>query len=237
MTACGKKIEPTGIIGRAPSTRMADPDGIAQEPVSVLFSPQSVAKRDVWEIDLVRILDMLVAILERRGGGDLKVAGMAALSSSVIYRMKVESIFALQRAAAERRPERRRGDADIPALEMPFRHESTYPVSLDDLLELLQSLIASIANPRTRRGAVIEPADPPDFGQYMVSLEGGMARFQDLILSKVPAGGSATLQAVVAALGELDSIRCFIAALFLAKDGRVGLAQRGDDILVTRAAG
>ena len=77
--------------------------GISQEPVNVLFSPSSALKKDVWEIDLIKILDLLIKILEKSGKKDLKVAGMAALSSSLIYRMKVESIFALQRAAMEKK--------------------------------------------------------------------------------------------------------------------------------------
>ena len=80
------------------------PNSISQEPVNILFSPTSVAKKDVWEIDLIHILNLLIKILEKSGKKDLKVAGMAALSSSLIYRMKVESIFAFQRAAMEKKP-------------------------------------------------------------------------------------------------------------------------------------
>ena len=80
---------------------------------------------------------------------------MAALSSSLIYRMKVESIFALQKAAMEKKPLTNRRDVDINILDMPYRHESTYPVSLDELLDLLENLIGSIANPRSRRRETI----------------------------------------------------------------------------------
>ena len=38
-----------------------------------------------------------------------------------------------------------RTDVDIELIDIPFRHESTYPVSLDDLLGLLQNLIGTIA--------------------------------------------------------------------------------------------
>ena len=89
------------------------PNSISQEPVSILFNPNSVAKKDVWEIDLIKILDLLIRILEKTEKKDLRVAGMAALSSSLIYRMKVESIFALQRAAMEKKPIHQRMDVDI----------------------------------------------------------------------------------------------------------------------------
>ena len=110
------------------------PNSISQEPVNILFSPASVVKKDVWEIDLIQILNLLIKILEKTGKKDLKVAGMAALSSSLIYRMKVESIFALQKAAMEKKPMHQRTDVDIELIDIPYRHESTYPVSLDDLL-------------------------------------------------------------------------------------------------------
>ena len=108
--------------------------GISKEPVNILFNPSTIAKKDVWQINLIEILKILVKILEQTGKKDLKVVGMAALSSSLIYRMKVESIFALQKAAMEKKPLINRRDVDIDILDIPYRHESTYPVSLDELL-------------------------------------------------------------------------------------------------------
>ncbi len=79
--------------------------GISQDPVNVLFNPSVISKKDVWQIDLIAILKLLIKILEQTGKKDLKVAGMAALSSSLIYRMKVESIFALQKACLFENPD------------------------------------------------------------------------------------------------------------------------------------
>jgi segregation and condensation protein A len=91
-------------------------ENIAQAPVSILFNPNTIAKKDVWEIDIVSILDLLIAILKKTEKKDLRVAGMAALSSSLIHRMKVERIFALQKAAMEKKPLRQRQDVDIQML-------------------------------------------------------------------------------------------------------------------------
>ena len=148
-------------------------NSISQEPINVLFDPKSALKKDVWEIDLIQILNLLTKILEKTGRKDLKVAGMAALSSSLIYRMKVESIFALQKAAMDKKPSFQRTDVDIELIDIPYRHESTYPVSLDDLLGLLQNLIGTIANPQSRRNRKldIEPIEAPDFQEFFISLE------------------------------------------------------------------
>ncbi len=210
------------------------PNSISQEPVNILFSPSSVIKKDVWEIDLIKILDLLVKILEKTGKKDLKVAGMAALSSSLIYRMKVESIFALQKAAMEKKPMYQRTDVDIELIDIPYRHESTYPVSLDDLLGLLQNLIGTIANPQSRRNKSLEidPIAPPDFQEFFISLESIIGKYEDLIIKKISAAGFGLLQDVIADLDQVDSIRCFFAALFLARDQKVDLQQAEDDIKI-----
>jgi segregation and condensation protein A len=210
------------------------PNSIAQEPINVLFDPKAVVKKDVWEIDLIQILNLLAKILEKTGRKDLKVAGMAALSSSLIYRMKVESIFALQKAAMEKKPSFQRTDVDIELIDIPYRHESTYPVSLDDLLGLLQNLIGTIANPQSRRNKKldIEPIEAPDFQEFFISLESIIGKYEDLIMKKIAETGVGLLQDIIMELDQVDSIRCFFAALFLARDQKVDLEQQDDDIKI-----
>lgn len=210
------------------------PSSISQEPINILFSPTSGIKKDVWEIDLIHILDLLLEILKKSDKKDLKVAGMAALSSSLIYRMKVESIFALQRVAMERKPMHQRTDVDIQLIDIPYRHESTYPVSLDDLLGLLQNLIGTIANPQSRRGkrVEIEPVEVPDFEEYFIALESIIGKYEDLIMKKIMVKGFGILQEIIADLDQVDSIRCFFAVLFLARDQKVDLEQIEDDIKI-----
>jgi len=210
------------------------PNSIAQEPINVLFDPKAVVKKDVWEIDLIQILNLLAKILEKTGRTDLKVAGMAALSSSLIYRMKVESIFALQKAAMDKKPSFQRTDVDIELIDIPYRHESTYPVSLDDLLGLLQNLIGTIANPQSRRNSKldIEPIEAPDFQEFFISLESIIGKYEDLIMKKITDKGFGLLQDIIVELDQVDSIRCFFAALFLARDQKVDLEQQDEDIKI-----
>ena len=208
--------------------------GLSQEPVNVLFNPSSISKKDVWEIDLIKILEILIQILEKSGKKDLRVAGMAALSSSLIYRMKVESIFALQKAAMEKKPLTQRTDLDIDLIDIPYRHESTYPVSLDELLTLLENLIGSIANPRSRRGNQMsfEPVVAPKFEDYFIALENIIGKYEDLIVKKIGSAGSGLLGNIIADLDPVDAIRCFFATLFLARDEKADLEQVDDDIKI-----
>ena len=211
------------------------PNSISQEPVNILFSPSSVAKKDVWDINIIQILELLIKILNQTGKKDLRVAGMAALSSSLIHRMKVESIFALQKAAMEKKPLTQRVDLNIDMINMPYRHESTYPVTLDELLNLLENLIGTIANPRSRKGRSLnfEPIEAPDFKDYFISLENIIEKYEELITNKIKTTGTGMLKDIVTDLDTIDSIRCFFAVLFLARDQKVDLEQIEDDIKIT----
>ena len=208
---------------------------ISKIPINILFDPEGVKKKDIWEIDLIQILTMLIKVLEKADKKDLRVAGMAALSSSLIYRMKVENIFALQKAAMENKPIKQRSDIDIQMLDIPYRHESTYPVSLDELLDLLENLIGTIANPRERRSNQLkfDPVEAPDFKKYFNNLENIIGEYQDLILRKLEPDGTALLASITKDLDTTDSIRCFFAILFLARDEKIDLLQVDDDIKVT----
>ena len=208
---------------------------ISQPPINVLFNPASIAKKDVWDINLIQILEMLIKILNQTGKKDLRIAGMAALSSSLIHRMKVESIFALQKAAMEKEPLRQRTDVNIELINMPYRHESTYPVTLNELLELLENLIGTIANPSSRKGRQLsfEPVEAPNFKDYFISLEQIIGKYEELVMNKISPTGTGILREITSELDTIDSIRCFFAALFLARDQKVELEQVDDDIIIS----
>jgi len=238
LTDDEKKIEPQDIIILKLLSFVTQEETkaeISKIPINILFDPEGVKKKDIWEIDLIQILTMLIKVLEKADKKDLRVAGMAALSSSLIYRMKVENIFALQKAAMENKPIKQRSDIDIQMLDIPYRHESTYPVSLDELLDLLENLIGTIANPRERRSNQLkfDPVEAPDFKKYFNNLENIIGEYQDLILRKLESDGTALLASITKDLDTTDSIRCFFAILFLARDEKIDLLQVDDDIKVT----
>ena len=208
--------------------------GISQPPVNVLFSPIDISKKDVWTIDIIRILELLIKILNQTGKKDLRVAGIAALSSAMIHRMKVESIFALQKAAMEKKPLRQRLDIDVDTVDMPYRHEATYPVTLDELLNVLENLIGTIANPRSsRRQIQFEPAEVPDFNDYFIGLEKVIGQYEELIVNKIRSTGSGSFRMIVSELELIDTVRCFFAILFLARDEKVELEQLENDINIS----
>ena len=52
-------------------------------------------------------------------------------------------------------------------------------------------------------------------------------------MKKISQKGYGLLQDIIVELDEIDSIRCFFAILFLARDQKVDLEQIDDDIKIT----
>ena len=71
---------------------------------------------------------MLLNILERIQNKDLRICGVAALSSSLIHRIKVESIFKLQSISEKKIKPLSHADEipiqNLKALTIPFRYET-----------------------------------------------------------------------------------------------------------------
>jgi segregation and condensation protein A len=232
----------SGKIEAGLAEEQAEPDTkklIAQPPLNLLFNPSLLVRKDVWNIDVTLLLEMFLRLINATGNKDLRICGIAAVSSSMIYRLKVESIFALEKIAMQRKGIEDPNQQPIPRLnpvELPFRIESTYPVSVEDLLHMLENMIMELANPRPRKKQVeLEPVQGFDFDQYLVKFEQIIQRYEDMILDIVSADGVLMFKTLVEKMEPVEVARCFIAMLYLAMKGRVELDQQesSDDVKIT----
>src|SRR4029078_11742873 len=112
---------------------------ISQPPLNLLFNPSLIERNDVWQINIVKLLETLLSTLTKSAYKDLRVCGGAILTSTLIHRLKVESIFRLEKIA--NKDQQSVSDRDKEFIEMapipeisnltlPFRIELSYPVSL-----------------------------------------------------------------------------------------------------------
>jgi segregation and condensation protein A len=212
---------------------------IAQPPLNILFNPSSVVRRDVWNVDIVRLLELFLKLINATGNKDLRICGIAAVSSSMIYRLKVESIFLLEKIAMQKKGIEDPQQLPIPqlnTLDLPFRIESTYPVSVEDLLKVLENMIMELANPRPRKKQVeLEPVQTFNFDQYLVKFEQVIQGYENMIFEILTADGPTMFKTLVAKMPPVEVARCFIAMLYLAMKARIELEQQedSDDILMT----
>ena len=211
---------------------------ISEPPLSLLFNPSLLTtKKDVWDIDVTMLLDMLLKLINTTGKKDLRVCGIAALSSSIIYRLKVESIFTLEKIAMQRKGvdenQPHQSVPDLNPVEIPFRIESTYPVSLEELLHVLENMISELANPKPKKKQLnLEPVEIFDFNQYLIKFEHILQRYEDMIFDIVSADGEAIFKILIAKMEPIEIVRCFIAVLYLAMKGKVNLEQIEEDLKI-----
>ena len=222
-------LSEAGAPAEVPDTKKS----IAQPPLNMLFNPSLLVRKDVWNIDIVRLLELFLNLLNATGNKDLRICGIAAVSSSMIYRLKVESIFLLEKIAMQKKGlDDPQGQLPIPqlnTLELPFRIESTYPVSVEDLLRVLEIMIMELANPKPRRKQVeLEPVQSFDFDQYLQKFEQIIQKYEDMIFDIVSADRIAMFTTLTANMDPVETARCFLAMLYLAMKGKVDLEQPDD---------
>src|SRR5439155_8479568 len=212
---------------------------IAEPPLNLLFNPSLVSKKDVWHIDITKLLGMLLNIIHASGKKDLRVCGIAALSSSMIHRLKVESIFRLEKVSMQKKSIVDPGTPDpvteLNAIELPFRFESTYPVSLEELLQVLEKMIFELSNPDSRKKLTIEPIEGFDFDQYSQKFEQTMREYEDKILGIVNVDRVVMFAMIISKMEALEVARYFIALLYLVTKEKISLEQSevSGDIKIT----
>lgn len=210
---------------------------ISQPPLDLLFNPSVLSKKDVWEIDISLLLEMLLKLINNSGKKDLRMCGIAALSSSLIYRLKVESILQLEKISKTKKGIEVVDIKPIPNLkpiEIPFRIEPTYPVTLEELLHVLENMINALANPRPRRNQLnLESVETFNFDEYLMKFEKILQSYEDMIFDIVTADKSVEFKNLTLKMNQVEIVRCFIALLYLAMKRKIFLEQRDEEILIS----
>jgi segregation and condensation protein A len=210
---------------------------ISQPPLDLLFNPSVLSRKDVWEIDLSLLLEMLLKLINNSGKKDLRMCGIAALSSSLIYRLKVESILRLEKISKTKKGIEIVDIRPIPnlkPLEIPFRIEPTYPVTLEELLHVLENMINGLVNPRPRRNQLnLESVETFNFDEYIVKFEKVLQSYEDMIYDIVTADKRVEFKNLTLKMNSTEVVRCFIAILYLAMKRKIFLEQNCDEILIS----
>ena len=90
----------------------------------------------------------------------------------------------------EKRSYNKGDQKEIPVLNLidfPFRLSSTYPVSLEDLLTILENMVNELGNPKqkNRNQIQIEPIEDFDFDHYLVKFEKILEEHEDYLMQSL----------------------------------------------------
>jgi segregation and condensation protein A len=188
--------------------------------LNLLFNPSLIDKNDVWQIDIVNLLERLLEILKISGNNDLRVCGAAKLGKIANSKENNDNI-------KEKKDEEKVPIPDIINLQLPFRKETTYPVSLDELLLILENTIMELANPSIKKNS-IDLTDPPtktiDFQDYLIKFEKIIEEYQIKLYENIDRKKGMLFNDFVFDMNELDIARYFIAMLYLAMKQQIEIS-------------
>jgi len=204
----------------------------SRPPLNILVNPEEVKSRRPWEVDIAALLDILIGLIERSGLPDLRLCGSAALSSALIYRLKVESLFLFEKIRVKRSSTDRVEPPQI--LVMPFRYELP-STSLEDLITTLEGILEEILRKSERRPkpSVAEPEPILEVDGFTVQIQAALAEFKKRISELVRSCGEVLFSEYVKDMDIGEKLRVFILLLFSANEGLVRLEQAGEDIKIT----
>ncbi len=213
---------------------------ISQPPLNLLFNPSLIERNDVWQIDIVKLLETLLSTLTKSSYKDLRVCGVAILTSTLIHRLKVESIFRLEKIANQGqqgvsdRDKEFSEKAPVPIisnLTLPFRKEISYPVSLEDLISILETMITDLTNPVVKRTSLnLEPVEAIDFQHYLIKFEKIIEDFENRIMKRLEHERELNFNELMIGLDRIDVARYFIAMLYLSMKNKIDIITGFTDL-------
>jgi len=199
-------------------------------PLKLLVDVEGISKRRVWDVNISELLKQFLSLYSEHKG-DLRLYGTVALSSSIIYRLQVESFFLFERQASR---SFEGGDLALPTIiDVPYRHE-VYSTSVDDLIIALEKIISSSPLKRMKREETLVPvaslelpADP-----FLMNIGELIREFKKKLLSLMDEEHKISFRRMVEGLPIIEVVRNFLLALFVAQEEFADLFQAEDDIII-----
>lgn len=203
---------------------------LSRPPLNVLIDPSLAKRKSPWEINLSELLDMFLKAISETDLIDMRAAGIAALSSATIYRLKVETLFLFERL----RLQRKYFDAGEPPqiIVMPFRYE-IYSTNIDELFDelgrILQEIVMEQESGSAENPLAMAELPPPNMDDYVISIQTLLVEFRKILVERLKVTGKALLSELLRGLGPIDAARVFILLLFAANSGEVVINQEEED--------
>jgi len=193
-------------------------------PYAVLFDLIHLHRVKPWDVNLANLLEALLHEMRGRGFIDFSVSGTALLSSAILLRMKSELILKMEEPPKP--PLERPTDFVPPPLAFPLRYEST-TTSVEEVIKgLLEVLNAERMLPPSAQMILRTPEVFEQVDDFLVNIEENIKSFLKRLVEKAgPTRKRLSFLMLLEKGDALEAVRMFIMLLFLAVEGKLGLAQ------------
>lgn len=199
-------------------------------PLKLLVDTEGISKKKVWDVNISELLKQFI-LLYSSYKKDLRLYGTVALSSSIIYKLQVESFFLFEKQASK---SFEGGELSLPTvIDVPYRHE-VYSTSVDDLIIALERIIFSSPIKRMRKEETLVPVAslelPTD--PFLMNIGELLKDFKKKLLSLMNEEHVISFRSMVEGLPIVEVVRNFLLTLFVAQEEFVDLIQEENDIII-----
>ena len=207
---------------------------LSKPPLNILINPTEMKNRKPWEVDLQELLEMFIKLIERMETPDLRLCGSAALSSALIYRMKVESLFLFEKLKIKRHIIDK---TDTPQmLEIPYRYELS-TTTLDDLVSTLENILEEMISQQIEKPkpSVIKAEPVIEVDTFSVQIQKALKELKREIGNLLREREKILFSEYVMNMSILERVRTLLLLLFIANDGLIKIVQDEEDIWIVGA--
>lgn len=200
-------------------------------PLKFLVDSENLSKKKAWNINVKDLLKEFLSIYNIEESKDLRLYGTVVLSSSIIFRLQVESFFLFERQSSQMDRE----DLTLPSIiEVPYRHE-TYSTSVEDLLTALERIIASASTLKLRKEETLIPIPSLELpvDPFIMNINETLKEFKKKLMLLMDDSHQVSFRRMVHGLTLIEMVRHFILSLCVAQEEFADLKQVSDDIVIT----
>ena len=199
-------------------------------PLKLLVDVESISKKRVWDVNISELLNQFISLYSDYKK-DLRLYGTVALSSSIIYKLQVESFFLFEKQTL--RPFEG-GEISLPTIiDVPYRHE-VYSTSVEDLIIALERIISSSPLKRMKKEETLVPVAslelPTD--PFLMNINELIKEFKKQLLLLMDENHTVSFRKLVEGLPLIEVVRNFLLTLFVAQEEFVDLIQKENDIII-----
>jgi segregation and condensation protein A len=193
-------------------------------PFSILFDLLRINKLKPWQIKLIEILNDFLNKMKELGEIDFPASGIALLSSSIIHRMKSESILEME--DPPKPPHAKPEEPNLPPLPPPLIKFEYAPISISEILKALEKALEKEKKIfLVKNEALSTPAVTEQLDDFLLNIKDYINKFYFALASKAENGKPIYFTELIQGQSLLQIIRCFLMLLFLANEGKIIIAQ------------
>jgi segregation and condensation protein A len=183
-------------------------------------------KLDPWSIDIAFVADKFVERVRTLQMLDLHVAANVVLASSILLRMKAETLLFEEEEEPNGEVETTRVIPQIPSLTLKLRLPPPRRVTLQELIRAIEEIMK--IQQRVKKPLQQQPQQIPiqiNLNEKEIDIDKLMEETYKSVREKVDSYGLVTFSQLVKNKSVEEIIRTFVPLLFLMKNGKVLLFQ------------